>query len=231
MGPVYYSVKSRRKIVHLAGCGYINRIEKENIRSFKSLEEAEKHGYRLCRCCPSVSNKYRRENKKITRFCKAKGFMTELHNGVLHIISACDCWRIITNGKNNSLFLYHKNTDMRFRREKRPSIIPGYHSQKYRSDTIMGYLRYINSHDEFRSVYPFGDYSYLKKRTEETYERPDYNIEKYGEVIVSPENKSYTKIKGTNQYRKDQKKKKKIKRRAEITRVYALLDEMAAVGF
>lgn len=231
MGPVYYSVKSRRKTVHLAGCSYINRIAKENIRSFKSLEEAEKHGYRLCSCCPCISNKYRKEIGKITEFCKSKGFITALHEGSLRIISARDCWQIITSGKNNSLFLYHKNTDTHFRREKHPSIIPGYHSQKYRSDTIMGYLRYISSHDDFRSEHPFGDYSYLKKNTKKTSERPDWHIEKCGEEIVSAENKSYTRIKGTQQYRKDQKKKKKIKRRAEITRVYALLDEMAAVGF
>lgn len=231
MGPVYYSIKSHRKTVHLSNCSYLCHIPSKNIRSFKSLEEAEKYGYRLCNCCPSIASKYRKERKQIKEFCKTQGFISKIHNGSLHIISACDCWQIITNGRNNSMFLYHKNTDMRFRREKHPSMVPGYHSQSFRSDTIIGYLNYISSHDEFRSEHPFGDYSYLKKNTEKTSERPDWHIEKCGEEIVSAENKSYIRIKGTHQYRKDQKKKKKIKRRAEITRVYALLDEMAAVGF
>lgn len=60
---------------------------------------------------------------------------------------------------------------------------------------------------------------------------PDWFTEKYGTEADYSEKKSYTKIKGTNKYRKAQKKKERIKRRAEISRVYALLDEMAAVGF
>ena len=227
MGPVYYSIKSRKKVVHLSHCGYIRRIARNNLRSFKSLEEAEKHGYRLCNCCPSIAHKYRKEKKQIDEFCKTKGFTAELYNGAVHIISALDRWQVIINGRNKSMFLYHKNTDTRFHPEKYPSSIPGYHSQCARSDTILGYLNYIDEHDDYRSKHPLKEYPY-GRNDKKSSNKSDLTAEKRKKKSKPADKKTFTKIKGTKKYRKEQKKLKSIKRRAEITRVFALFDELAA---
>ena len=72
-----------------------------------------------------------------------------LEDGQLHVYTPRSKWRIIVNGRDNKIFLYHKNTYSKY--EKIPSIIPGYHSQAIRSKTIVGYLEYIIQHDIYRT--------------------------------------------------------------------------------
>ena len=112
MCTLHYSVNSHRKIVHLSHCKVLRRIPKESRRSFESLEEAKAHGYRLCRCCPSIAQKYRKERNQVKRFCRDHDFTFMLLNDVIHVISRHDCWRIITCGNNKRLFLiYSKEPD------------------------------------------------------------------------------------------------------------------------
>ena len=121
-----YSIHSHRKVVHHTSCKILRRIPKESRRQFGSLEKAQAHGYRLCNCCPSMAVQYRRERKPVKEFCKENGFTIRLLDGILPVISKHDCRRIVVKGKDNHLFLYHKNTDNKYRRESYPSAIPGY---------------------------------------------------------------------------------------------------------
>lgn len=224
---VIYSVKSHRKIVHLTNCKVIRRIPIENRRTFDTVEEAFEHGYHLCNCCPAIAHRYRREKKAVDSFCKDNQLQLKLEDGAINIASPQDCWKIIVNGKNKNLFLYHKNSFEK-KYEVVPSIVPGYHSQACHYRSILQYLKYIIRHDEFRAKYPCTKSAHLTKYIPRTYTR-SWILAKYGEPWgVFDVKNSYIKIKGTKKYRKEQKKKKQQERMESIARVYALIDELAA---
>lgn len=145
---VFYSTKSREKVFHLPHCKISRRILKKNRQQFVTPEIARNAGYRICACCSPVGMKLRKEQDTVDRFCLEHGISCYLEDGQLHVHTPWSRWRIIANGKENKLFLYHKNTNRR--REKTPSIVPGYHSQAIRHTTILGYLDYIVQHDAFR---------------------------------------------------------------------------------
>ena len=218
MCQVFYSVNSHRKVVHLQNCTILRRIPKENRRSFSSIEEARAHGYHLCSCCAPIAQKYRKERKKIKEFCRMNDLTCKLQDGALHVISRHDCWRIIVNGHNKNIFLYHKNTDRRERNNPYHNFVPGYHSQPSHSSTILGYLEYIVAHDQYRDQHPC---------TEKVINISDKNVIK----DTGKSYPGYRRIKGTKRYRKEQARKKRQARRAAIIRVYALLDELAAIGY
>ena len=223
-----YSVNSHRKIAHLPHCQILRRIPRENRRTFDSLEDARTHGYRLCNCCPSIAQKYRKERIQVNAFCKSHGFTLKLHNGVIHIISRRDCWRIIVYGKKKSLFLYHRNNRRHYCTGGRRSIVPGFHCQACRSKSILKYLEYINSHDYYRDDHPWTE------KTSVVMDRrcnvPEWVIDKYGDHYSAFSFSKSQRTKGTKRYRKEQAKKKQQKRRADIIRVYALIEELSTIG-
>lgn len=83
--------------------------------------------YHLCNCCPAIAHRYRREKKAVDSFCKDNQLQLKLEDGAINIASPQDCWKIIVNGKNKNLLLYHKNSFEK-KYEVVPSIVPGYHS-------------------------------------------------------------------------------------------------------
>lgn len=228
MCTLIYSANSHRKIAHLPHCKILNRIPKESRRTFGNLEDAKAHGYRLCNCCPSIAGKYRKERKQVNDFCKDMGFTFRLQNGTIHVISRHDCWRIIVNGNNKSLFLYHKNTGKRYHKETHPSIVPGFHSQGFRSKTILGYLEYIASHDDYRDEHPCTEN--ISPAMDKVFEMPEWVIDKCGKEYASLTAPKYKRIKGTKRCKKEQAKKKWQERRASMIRVNALLEELAVIG-
>ena len=145
---VFYSIKSNEKVFHLSHCSIARRIHKEYKQHFDTPEDARLAGYRLCNCCSPVGMRLRKEQYAVNQFCQENGVSCWMDDGQLHVHTPRSKWRIIVNGKAKKLFLYHKNTYEKY--EKIPSIVPGYHSQATRSDTIVGYLDYIIHHDAYR---------------------------------------------------------------------------------
>jgi hypothetical protein len=89
----------------------------------------------------------KKEQEAVNQFCQQNGVSCWHEDGQIHVQTPQSKWKIITSGKGNKLFLYHKNA---FHKEESiPSIIPGYHSQAARSKTIVGYLEYIVQHDTY----------------------------------------------------------------------------------
>ncbi len=191
-------------------CKVIRRIAKENRRNFKSLEEAQSCGFRLCNCCTPVAQKYRKERNSVKDLCKENGLTFKLRNGVIHVISRHDCWRIVTEGKNNSLRLYHRNTDLRRRKNSYKTAIRGFHLQSFVSQTITGYLKYIGSHDRYRDAHPDTEVYGL-------YDDPSIDLKNI-------------KGKGTKKQRKEMAKLKRRERKAGMIRVNSLLDELSAMN-
>lgn len=145
---VFYSIKSTEKVFHLPHCKIRQRMNKEYEQHFDTPEEAREHGYRMCNCCSPVGSRLRKEQVAVNQFCQENGVSCRQEDGQLHIRTPHSKWRIIVNGKAKKLFLYHKNSYEK--PERIPSIVPGYHSQAIRCDSIMGYLQYIVEHDTFR---------------------------------------------------------------------------------
>lgn len=219
MVQVLYSARSSRKIVHLPHCKIIQRIPKEHRKTFESVEEARAHGYRLCNCCPSIARKYRKERAALKRYAGETGLHVKLMDDAVHVISTHDCWQIVAMGRENQLFLYHKNTEYRTKKSAHPSKIPGFHSQKHRADTILDYLKYIHAHDAYYNTH-FSREKFLLRHIEtpcyRADEREDYHSQRPDRC----------RVKGTKRYKKQQKELKRQKRLAEINRVKALLDEI-----
>lgn len=190
----FYSKKSHNKIVHLNNCSYVLHMDRESKGQFANLEEAREAGYQLCKCCAPISKYYKSEYFKIKEYAAKNGLAFYLNDGVLIIQTPYSKWKIITNGHKNYIFLYHKNT---YKKCRENTLVPGYHSQSVRRSTIMGYLKYIVEHDNYRL------------------NNPEY----HGPVYVEPPRK------GTKRYKKEKKRERKRERYQSVMRVLALIEK------
>lgn len=204
-----YSKAKEEKIVHFCGCHYVKHIKKSNRATFQTLKEAHKLGYRLCNCCAPIAKHYRKEYKEIETFCQSEGLSCRLYDGTLEIDSPYSSWKIITSGKKSKLFLYHKN-ELQYIKKGQESICPGYHSQKTREETVIGYLKYIIVHDVWRRENP------LVKPIEKS-------LVKYP---LKPATQRLVPIKGTKRWRKEQKRAKRKERGRQIGLVFSLLEQL-----
>lgn len=145
---VFYSIKSKDRVFHLTDCVVNRRIKRDNRRQFDTPELAREAGLRMCNRCAPMGRKLQRELPEINKFANDHEIAYQLRDNVLHITSRCGEWAIIMIGKRNIIFLYHKN--LRPAKSSRASVVPGYHSQAVRADSILGYLQYIAAHDIYR---------------------------------------------------------------------------------
>lgn len=192
----YYSKNSRKKIVHKQQCPYCARMKKDNTGLFLSLDEARAAGYRLCIYCSAVGKRYLSEYKTLASYAVENGLSFRYDDGKVLIETPHSSWMIITNGKKHKMFLYHQNAE-NFPNER--SLIPGYHSQHFQSNTILGYMEYIVEHDGYRLHHKY----HMKNKPEPSPPR-----------------------KGTKRYKKLQRKIKRDKRRAEQRNVYRIFEEL-----
>lgn len=197
---LFYAEKSSRKIVHYSGCKYLTKRMTKSRGSFDSIEDAHLAGYRLCKCCSPIARHYQKERRQILNFCAAEGLSCYQSDGRIIVTTPMSRWQIITAGKKNTLFLYHKNTNSNWK-DARQSMIPGYHSQAVRKDTICGYLAYISAHDAYRCAHPA--YSPKPPRCE----RPPAK-------------------KGSKRWRKEQRRDAQHRKRSDIRNVLNLIDHL-----
>lgn len=148
----FFSKKSRQKIVHTQQCPYCKHMNREGKESFHTLEKARQAGYRMCKYCAPMGRYYRRELRNIVDYAAENGLIFDYIDGSIFIRTPYSQWKIITNGRNNDIFLYHKNI---YRKSFDKSLVPGYHSQAVRRKSITEYMRYIVEHDLYRLHNPF----------------------------------------------------------------------------
>lgn len=137
----------RSRIVHYQQCGYVRRSRAcscSNMRQFYTLDEAKQNGYRMCKCCDPVMNRFKPEQREITRFCNDNNIFCRLSNGEMEIITRESHWKAQV-GNGSKIQLYHQNR-RGSKHERRH-----YHVQKYDVTTAMNMLDYIVRHDEFTS--------------------------------------------------------------------------------
>ena len=149
----YVCGKSSNKIVHTEACRYVKMIPVQNRRYFVSLKEAEDAGYMRCKYCSHISKYMTKERKDLVQYCKANGlcYVFNRIDGSLDIVSRSGNWKIIVNGQKHFIWLYHKNI---YHENDQRGMVPGYHSQKVRKSTLMGYMYYIADHDHYKMKTP-----------------------------------------------------------------------------
>ncbi len=149
---VFYSIRSRSKVVYKCNCHYYKNMDPDLIGSFITLDDARAAGYHICKHCAPMGRYYTKEYYKLKEFAKKNTVAIDYADGEIVVQTPYSNWKIIVNGKKHDIFLYHKNT--LHGKYGRPSIVPGYHSQAVRRGTLMEYLDYIVLHDEYRMTHP-----------------------------------------------------------------------------
>lgn len=157
---MFYSTKSRRKIIHNNHCSYFKRMDHKHIGYFDSIEEARNAGYHICKHCTPMWSYYSKEYYKIKEYVANNAMEIDFRDGEIIVQTPYSNWKIIVNGQKDYIFLYHKNTYNKCP-DKR-SLVSGYHSQSVRRSTLMEYLKYIVEHDTYRLYHP----EYQKKNIE-----------------------------------------------------------------
>ena len=110
MAELYYSLTSKKRLFHLAACRYRRRIAVDSLVILDDFSQAADRGLLPCKCCLRVLQRYRSESSQIHRFCRENGIFAELRETTVHIVSACDCWRITADNRRSGMALYHRNT-------------------------------------------------------------------------------------------------------------------------
>ncbi len=193
----YICGKSRNKIVHSMQCRCVKMIPDKNKKYFSTSADATKSGYVQCRCCNYIQKYLKPEEKKLKEYCGKNGlyFFYNPADGSLDVISKTGKWKIIVNGHRHQIWLYHKNDCF----SEQMFLVPGYHSQKARSESLMGYMNYIVEHDRFRDENPL----YTHQMNTNT-------------------------IKGSKKWKKNQRRADCMGRKCSIRYVYNILDNLAA---
>lgn len=192
---LFYSQKSGRKIVHSSECYQIKRVKDEDVGVFHTVDDAWKHGYRMCQCCGKLSKSYRQEKKKVDEYCSLHPTTVRFKNDYLTVTTPWSSWRIVSNRDNSGIALFHKNTRVIALKSSCP--ITGYHLQPKTKTSVVEYLEYIVSHDLMMNL---KESAHMKKKPE---------------VIGTLGNKKN---------KRKQKAMKKREKKRSITRVMNLID-------
>ena len=157
MIPMVYSIHSHEKVIHQTHCHVIRRIRKQYRRTFASPKEALAAGYCQCKiCCPPIETLVNRQREDIEALLSKEKLKLSIKNGQAEVQSGAGAWRIIQDPETLRLQLFHKNTHVR--KNESVSYMPRYHLQeKAREKTVLGMLKFISSHDAYRSKHPVQD--------------------------------------------------------------------------
>jgi len=172
-----YVISKYSKIYHKDTCFYAKKINSENFKyAYKSDEFMEK-GYTLCRCCSKLGSQYRSEKSEISSYAVKNHIKIWFENNELYIETIIATWKIVDADNNGVYVLYHSNTEPYFKLKKNNGrYIHNYHLQKnVRSNTILGFMKYINDHDVWRNN-KLDEYKTLPQVTRK--QKRKYNHEK-----------------------------------------------------
>ena len=192
----YYSIDSKEKVVHYEGCHHLKNIKTNHLKSFDNISAVRKGKYRICSCCSPVTAHLKKEQDALESYCLENGLSYFVNRGNLHIRTHQSKWKILASNNKGVLELHHENS---FEREHDDSV-PGYHKQNFYSDSVLGYLEYINEHEYYRMMHPL---HIVKKK-----EPPK---------------------KGTRRYRGQQRILAEKERKRQIWNVLSLIDGLSAV--
>ena len=170
------SKQSGSMVYHRPECRYARKIYKRN-RMQLPWQDAERKGYRPCKCCNTMKFLYGLEQDAIEAFCKQQHSMdADFVNNEVYVRTDVGCWKIHYKAKEQKFILFHRNYVKGHIALEDVEKVP-YHRQRdmHEAGSIMRMLRYIQGHDEFRQFGP-ADYRQMPRRTRQ--QRHYYNSAK-----------------------------------------------------
>lgn len=141
-----YIKNGERKVYHTESCWHIKRTSIDNLGAFNDFGECLASDYKFCKHCNPIAKLYSKEKEEISSFIKENGIWVINKIAHIYVDTIKSQWLIVYDEKNGKLRLYHQNEWD----DKKDSMIPGYHLQDAKSNTLVGYLQYIISHDNYR---------------------------------------------------------------------------------
>lgn len=158
------SRESSVMVYHRPECRFAGRIRKRN-RLQMEWEDAERKGYRPCKCCDGIQYLYKMEKEKLQRYAEQFHLDVDMRDHKIYVRTDAGCWKIIYRIRMQRFILLHRN----YAKERIPledvEKIP-FHRQGDvpESGSIMKYLKYIKEHDEYKLKMPV-DYRKLPQST------------------------------------------------------------------
>lgn len=146
------SFESKAKVYHKPGCHHVKNMKEKN-QVTMTLKNAERAGYRICRCCNSMAHHKRVEQQTINNYEEKKGMQFQFINGVLYVKTEVGCWKMVYTRGDHRIVLYHRNATSKELNFKAPQY-EQYHRQidVPHSISIAHYLNYIYEHDRFKQA-------------------------------------------------------------------------------
>lgn len=194
----YFSKKSRRHIIHIAGCHHVTGTAGENIGTFSNLKEAYREGYQMCQCCNPLNQQYRRESDELLEYSVQNGLSFKCTPKAITVETPRSHWKIALDDNSNHTMLYHQNTY--HPGSTTCELVPGYHCQQVVYATLLPYFQYIVKHDTYRWRNP---------------------------LPIAPQKRPPAQ-KGTKRYRKEQKKAQKQAKRTSVRNVLRVIESLNA---
>ena len=140
-----YSKKSSEKVIHFKDCHYVAHSKAINIQTIQNLDKWNKRGYRLCKHCFSLQNRYAKERTALKEYCRKRNYKIHCKNNCVEVNTGRNMWIIVHARNGMSIELYHQNTQIRNSDSK--SRIQGFHKQNIYENRILDYVKYIADHD------------------------------------------------------------------------------------
>lgn len=158
------SRESSDMVYHRPECRYAGKIRKKN-RIQMEWEDAEWKGYRPCKCCDGIEFLYKLEKERIDSYAEQSGIDVDLKDRKIYVRTDVGCWKIIYKIREQRFILLHRNyVSGRIALEDADKAPFHRQGDMPESGSIMKYLKYIASHDEFRQRTP-RDYHKLPQDT------------------------------------------------------------------
>lgn len=158
------SRESSDMVYHRPECRYAGKIRKKN-RIQMEWEDAEWKGYRPCKCCDGIEFLYKLEKERIDSYAEQSGIDVDLKDRKIYVRTDVGCWKIIYKIREQRFILLHRNyVSGRIALEDADKAPFHRQGDMPESGSIMQYLKYIASHDEFRQRTP-RDYHKLPQDT------------------------------------------------------------------
>lgn len=166
MGMRMMSRGSAGKVYHRLECRYARKIYKKN-RMQMDWEDAERKGYRPCRCCDGAEFLYHLEIGNIECFAEQHNLKVDLKNHKIYVRTDVGCWKIVYKRSIQKFILLHRNyTNDHIGLDEVENAPFHRQGDMPESGNIMKYLKYIKEHDEFKRNMP-ADYRQMPRDTKQ----------------------------------------------------------------
>ena len=144
------SKESKRMVYHRPQCRYAKKMKKKN-RVQMYWDVAEKRGYRPCKYCDSAKYMYGLAEGEVEYFAEIHGLDVDFVNNEIVVRTDAGCWKILYKKHRQQFMLLHRNhVNGRITLEE-VNKVPFHHQGDVPySKNIMKYMKYIQSHDEFK---------------------------------------------------------------------------------